>query len=280
MPVRDCYERTRLDFLLYATIAVIVIPKMAIAEENSSNSTKENTSSALVLGRGGEWWDTALILSLGIAALAAVIVLIATAGSIIAHKREAETSANDLERYKVATAENVAKAHERTASLENEASQARASIAEANAQAAEAVRTAEGERLARVKLEVRLAPRRLSQEEQNALADKLAAFKDIRATVTAAPSTPESEMFSRWLAAPLKQAGWNVEILPGSPTAIVLFPQGVIIRYGVHASPEAMPPSPAAEQLASELNALGIAASALPGEIGPATHIEIVVSSK
>ena len=51
------------------------------------------------------------------------------------------------------------------AQLKKEEEEARAAIAEATARAAEANRIAEGERLARVKIEARLAPRSISPDE-------------------------------------------------------------------------------------------------------------------
>src|ERR1700674_4322670 len=53
-------------------------------------------------------------------------------------------------------------------------------VAEANERAAVANKIAEEERLARIKIEEKIAPRRLSQEQQNTITAKLMPFAGIR----------------------------------------------------------------------------------------------------
>lgn len=152
--------------------------------------------------------------------------------------------------------------------------------AEANERAAEANKIAEGERLARVKLEATLAKRSslMSQPKQNELAARLAKFKGQRGTIIASPSTQESEWFVRVLAAPLRQAGWDITPLPGTPTATVLYPTGVVIGYPF--TGKAIPaPEPHAE-LANALNEWGIAAAVTSSPLKKGNTIEIIVSEK
>jgi len=77
-------------------------------------------ASTLFLGQSGESWDFWLIISVVFAALAAAAIGAATAGSIIAHKREALDAETRLERFKLETAGNVSKTGERIASLNND----------------------------------------------------------------------------------------------------------------------------------------------------------------
>jgi hypothetical protein len=96
-------------------------------------------------------------------------------------------------------------------------------------------------------------------------------FPEQRGTVIASPSTPESEWFARVLTAPLKAAGWEMEILPGTPTATMLQPTGVIIRWPLDPERDNINDQgdgpEAATMLADALNELGIDATALPGFI-------------
>ena len=50
-----------------------------------------------LLGHGSDWWNGAMLLSLGFAALAAVFVVAATAGVIAVQRREAAASAEKIE---------------------------------------------------------------------------------------------------------------------------------------------------------------------------------------
>lgn len=156
-------------------------------------------------------------------------------------------------------------------------------VAEAKARAAEALLKAEQERHERVKLEARIAPRSLTKAQQGELAAVLAVFKGQKGTVRAAPSTPESEMFARWLAAPLREAGWDITPEQGWVLPRFLFPTGVIIEYAI--ALDALLPQPeksaAADKLAELLNALEIPATAIPGmTLEPPNTIQITISTK
>jgi hypothetical protein len=72
---------------------------------------------------------------------------------------------------------------------------------------AEFNRAAEADRLARLKIEERLAPRAMTPEQQRALADELAVFRGQRVYLVASPSTSETEVFMRVLACVLEWAG-------------------------------------------------------------------------
>jgi uncharacterized lipoprotein YmbA len=90
---------------------MIDIPQMP--HKMDTPSTTDSTT--LLLGHAGSWWDFWMIFSLAAAAFIAVFIVVFTAGSVIVHKREASAAAEELERYKLATAGQVSEANERAA---------------------------------------------------------------------------------------------------------------------------------------------------------------------
>jgi hypothetical protein len=135
------------------------------------------------------------------------------------------------------------------------------------------------------KLRKQVAPRLITQAQQNDLTATLAKFKSQRGTVIASPSTPESEWFARVLTAPLKEAGWQMEILPGTATATVLFPSGVVVKYPIDLSkpnllPENTELAAPAVALIEKLKEYGISSTATPGLVKPPNTIEIVISAR
>ena len=85
-------------------------------------------------------------------------------------------------------------------------------IAPNNSQGGKRMWPSEEEKLARIKLETRLAPRHITQEQQNRIAEKLAEFKGTQVAFGVKPSTDESHWLMRWLASPFGMAGWKVEM--------------------------------------------------------------------
>jgi hypothetical protein len=159
-------------------------------------------------------------------------------------------------------------------------------IAEATARAAEANQKAEEERLARVKLETRIAPRKITQEQQNELTERLKGYKVRETTLIASPSTAENEWVVRWLGAPLAAAGWNIKLFPGTATATVLFPAGIVIYARLAPDGLYFPDKEqtgdmaAADRLAKSLSEFGIEATAIPAVDIPPECIRIVVNSR
>jgi hypothetical protein len=117
------------------------------------------------------------------------------------------------------------------AELHSSASASRERAAQLEVRANEVQLELEKERLARAKIEARIAPRLITQAQQHELAVRLSEFKNQRVALIASPSTPESEWFARVLGAPLREAGWDMEILPGTAGATVLFPKGVVVQF-------------------------------------------------
>jgi hypothetical protein len=229
-----------------------------------------------MLGLSLHAWENVMLASLGVAAIAAAVVGISTYAVVQLQKQEASEANKDLNEYKIAAGEKVSAANAVGETAKADAAKAHAEIAGANARAREAELKLE-------QLRQQVAPRTITQAQQNELTAKLSKFKGERGTMIAAPSTPETEMLVRWLAAPLIGAGWDIRILPGSPTATVLFPTGIIVSYPIPASGPTILPrdeSPAAAALAKALNEAGLAATALPGLIAPPDTIAVTVSTK
>jgi len=89
-----------------------------------------------------------MVASLAIGAAAAVVVLMATFAVIRLQKAESAAAKDEFERYKLAVSVDIAGANER---------------------AAEANKIAEGEKLARHKIEEKIRPRVLSVEQEVAM---------------------------------------------------------------------------------------------------------------
>lgn len=119
------------------------------------------------------------------------------------------------EAAKRASEERISTLNEETARLTAAAKGFESQIAEAKARAAEAEEKAEAERLARAKIEARMAPRRLSLEQVRALVAGLRQFAGERFWVVTQTDDrdPGSEqmVFSSQLSAILIEAGWIKE---------------------------------------------------------------------
>ena len=108
--------------------------------------------------------------------------------------------------------------------------------AKANARAAEALQKAEEERLARVKVEEKIAPRRLSSAQQTSLAAKLAKWANRNewtkqvAFVAAIPDSHEGTVFANDILYALKAAGWDTRASTSGMTGTVKGVSGVVVR--------------------------------------------------
>jgi hypothetical protein len=105
---------------------------------------------------------------------------------------------------------DIAKANESSEVAKAAVAGATAEAAKATERAAEANRIAENERLARVKLEAQIAPRRLTQEQMTSIAKSLAAFRGRTATVVSYAMDPEGAVLAKQLIAAIGAAGISV----------------------------------------------------------------------
>jgi hypothetical protein len=139
-----------------------------------------------------------------------------------------------------------------TARLAAEAETAKAQIAEAQARAAEANQKAEGERLARVKIEERLAPRSVSPERFSAIVSTLVLFPATSISIWQAGETPEIGGMARTVLAATQAARWDVNLWTWTGA-------GPFIGLIIVTKPEATPQIVAAgDALASALNMAGL----------------------
>jgi TolA-binding protein len=140
----------------------------------------------LFLGHNGEWWDSWLIVSVIVAALAAIAVCVTTAGSIISHTREATTAEEALERYKLETGKQLAEATARQKEADQRIVESRERTAGLEVEAA------------RLRLELdreiqKRAQRILTDEQRSAIREGLAGMKEI---AIVAQHDLEAEAFS------------------------------------------------------------------------------------
>lgn len=141
------------------------------------------------------------------------------------------------------------------ASANARAEEAKAESAEANARAAEANRIAEGERLARVKIEEKLAPRSITQKQIDGLSKRLKPYFGISIDILQIGESPEITHFRSLIENPLRAAGLSLF----SSTAVG---SGSFVGLSVGVLVDASESDKiAASALLSALNAEGIAAS-------------------
>src|SRR6516225_5956758 len=136
-------------------------------------------------------WEQLMIAALGLAALAAVAVVVTTASVVVLQRAETARTKNEFEAYKLEAGTRIAEANAVGETAKADAAKARAEIADAakqteaaKADAAEANRKAEQERLERLRLQAAVAPRSLSLDQQRAIAATLKSFSGKRVAVT------------------------------------------------------------------------------------------------
>jgi hypothetical protein len=102
-------------------------------------------------------------------------------------------------------------ARERAALLERVTETVRSEAAEANARAAEANVKAEAERLARIKIEERLADRKLTPAQMKELTEKLGRFSGQKLNIVAVSNDPEIVRITNALITAVREANWIFE---------------------------------------------------------------------
>ncbi len=186
-----------------------------------------------MLGFELSWWNGAMLASLGLAALAAIAVLVTTRAVIYLQDRDADANAKSFERYKI-------EAGERTKALEKDVVLSRVAIAEANARAAEAQLALEKFRL----------PRTLTHSQHDELTSKLTPFKGSKVKVWILTGSPDISSLAGNLINVFSNSGWHVAratSLSGKSFPGVL----VSVRNGISADSQA-------NTLVSYLNSINI----------------------
>lgn len=150
--------------------------------------TKNEVASKRVrrmFGHDLQWWNTVLVVFLAIGAFSAISVVVATRIVIKLQDQEAVDARRALEEYKVSAKRDSDIAIGKVqADADVKITQANTEIEKAKADAAEANRKAETEKLERVKLEAIVAPRTLRVDQQLAIARQLRQFAGKRVSVT------------------------------------------------------------------------------------------------
>lgn len=159
-------------------------------------------------------WNLVMLVSLGVAAIAAVAVVISTTIVIKLQKQEAMDSAEAFAQYKVDAGVRIAEASE--------------GAAKANERAAEA----------NLELERLKAPRSLPAEQKTRIRGKLKALSGTTFEVVTYPGEPESVAFSNIIAETLSSAGW-VFNPNGSRGSLLGLASGVVVVVGKHAGAKA-----------------------------------------
>lgn len=194
-----------------------------------------------MLGLNLHGWEHVMLLSLIFAGIAAVIVAFSTIMVVKLQRLEAKAAEEIFLQYKEDAGKEIAAAAVKAA--------------EANARAAEANKIAEGERLARVKIEEKLAPRSITQKQIDGLSKRLKPYSGIAIDILQIGESPEITNFRSLIENPLRAAGLNIfsstAVGSGSFTGLSV---GVLID--ANDSDKA-----AASALLSALNAEGVAAS-------------------
>ncbi len=172
----------------------------------------------------------------------------------------------------------LADSRERTASLERQSGQFELEIAQANTRAAEANRIAESERLARMKIEQRLADRSLTDAQLTAIADKVKPFSGQEFLVTTYWGLKEPLSITNRIYAALDSAGWKYVKHKGVKNLIGMA-SGVFVN--VHPTADEQTKK-AAASLVSALTVEGIASRIEERDDpdSPSNRIELMVGTK
>jgi hypothetical protein len=164
------------------------------------------TERARVLSDATDWWNGKMVLSLVLAAVAAVLVVLTT---VMALKRAGQT--NDVQT-------DLIRAKDRQLALELRDRDVQ--IAGAMRLAADANKAPEDERMARAELEANVAWRSLSDSQRNGVRATLARFSGQLVECSFLSSDTEAFSFSADIAATLRLAHWQV--IPPNPNVFSL----------------------------------------------------------
>ena len=173
------------------------------------NSTKE-AASTLFLGHNGEWWDFSLIVAGILVSLAAIAAVVATAGSIVAHKREASAVEQELVRYKLETSQKIAESAAVGESAKAETARANQRIATLNNETARL--QADNLSLQKITQPRRMQPLAWTNHPEKipALYERLKKFAGTKVFIQVVPDF-EAQMFADDISNVLKASGWEVE---------------------------------------------------------------------
>jgi hypothetical protein len=179
--------------------------------------------------------------------------------------------------YRLQTAENLAqqaqieRLRSESASIRSDTARAMERVAHAEQQAAESNKIAEGERLARAKIEERLAHRRVSPDQVKILRTELRSLQGHKITVVTVALQPEIFEYAKQLTDALREAGLDAffqgALLPVSQAGFLLV-----------SSPDRMQD---AEAIATAFLKAGMATGRMPLQSIAATgELQVIVGPK
>lgn len=166
---------------------------------------------------------------------------------------EAQRGAAEANARATKAQESLALAEQHSVEANAKAEGFRLDIAKANERAASATETAERERLERLRLETRLAPRSLSQFQQNDIRTRLAAHGPRGVDVLLFGNTSEIVSITQQVLAAFP-TGWNIKLWSTLPGGMAVSGFVVVTRSGSDQAIET-----AADVIVSSLRANGIA---------------------
>lgn len=179
-----------------------------------------NGDKRMIIGFDLHAWETAMVVSLIFAGIIAIAVAVST-WAVVTLTRESVVESN-------------------------------VKIADSNKRAAEAMLELE-------KLRKETSPRRITQEQQTRISEKLSEFKGQLVSLGVNPSTNENEWLVRHIGAAFSMAGWTVEMKTGDAAKNRFIPDGVLVQSTSH--PRSIV---AAKKVADALNAEGLDALTAP----------------
>lgn len=206
-------------------------------------------------GRALTWANTVYIVAVCVAATATILV--SSFASRLSSQKDTE-----LERFRTQSAADIAKANARAEEaraqaalategqkeLETALEQARIRQEELKGQNLRLQSEVERERLARLRIEERLAPRNLTDAQMRAVSTKLVPFAGQKLNAVVSPPEEEAVNISNQVLTALHQAGWIVVAILGTDTARAT--SGIFIEISPDADQQAVA---AARALASAL---------------------------
>jgi F0F1-type ATP synthase membrane subunit b/b' len=140
----------------------------------------------------------------------ALVLIVGLVGELVSQGKLSRISgqmSDDVSRQVAAANASAADAKERTATAESTLAEAKSQAAMASQKAAEAGLAAESERLARVKLEAQIAPRRLSAEQRGAVAAACKRFVGRTIAIQSYSIDVEGRILGQQIADALREAG-------------------------------------------------------------------------
>lgn len=167
------------------------------------------------ISRSLDWWNTAMIWGLALAAIAAVFVVLATR-IIVTRAGQLSAAQGRLSEAKDRQLQSDLKTKDvEIGTLRVRADTAEGAIATATKEAAEATKATEDERIERLRLEAQIAPRRLTVGQKAKIAVNCTLFKSMfegkRVRVVSYSLDTEGFIFSEQIVSSLRASGMAVD---------------------------------------------------------------------